>query len=272
MKTRGERIAMLTAYDYRSARLFDAAGVDALLVGDSLGMVVLGHDSTVPVTLEDIIHHTRPVVRGASRALVVADLPFMTYTVSQQQALTNAARLVQEGGAQAVKLEGGRTLAPTVEALVRSGIPVMGHIGLTPQAILRLGGYRVQGRDKVAAQQLLDDAKALEEAGAFGIVLELIAAPLADRITEHVSVPTIGIGAGVGCDGQIQVMHDILGYDIPGEFVPKHAKAFASLGQTVLDGVKNYVAEVRGGQFPASEHSFSMEESVLKALGHDAEA
>jgi 3-methyl-2-oxobutanoate hydroxymethyltransferase len=267
MKTRGERITMLTAYDYRSARLFDAAGVDGLLVGDSLGMVVLGHETTVPVTVDDVIHHCRPVARAAHRALVVADLPFMSYTASREQALTNAARLVQEGGAQAVKLEGGRAVAGTVEALVASGVPVMGHIGLTPQSILRFGGYRVQGRDKAAAQQLIDGARALEEAGAFAVVLELVAAPVADRITEVLKIPTIGIGAGAACDGQIQVMHDILGYDVPGGFVPKHARHFANVGETILEAVKQYVSEVRGGEFPTEAQSFTMDESVLKALG-----
>ena len=271
MKTRGERITMLTAYDYRSAQLFDAAGVDGLLVGDSLGMVVHGHETTVPVTVEDIIHHCRPVARGATRALVVADLPFMSYTVSREQALANAARLVQEGGAQAVKLEGGRAVAGTIDALVTAGIPVMGHIGLTPQAILRFGGYRVQGRDKVAAQALLDDARALEEAGAFGIVLELVAAPVADRISERLKIPTIGIGAGEACDGQIQVMHDILGYDVPDGFVPKHAKRYADLGAVILDAVTHYVADVRAGQFPTEAQSFTMDESVLKALGEPLE-
>jgi 3-methyl-2-oxobutanoate hydroxymethyltransferase len=271
MKARGERITMLTAYDYRSARLFDVAGVDGLLVGDSLGNVVLGHETTVPVTVDDIVHHCRPVARAAQRALVVADLPFMSYTVGREQAMTNGARLVQEGGAQAVKLEGGRAVAGTVDALVTAGIPVMGHIGLTPQSILRFGGYRVQGRDKAAAQALLDDARALEDSGAFAVVLELVAAPVADRITEVLKVPTIGIGAGAACDGQIQVMHDILGYDVPGSFIPKHAKPFANVGETVLDAVKRYVEDVRGGSFPTDAQSFTMDESVLKALGEPGE-
>jgi 3-methyl-2-oxobutanoate hydroxymethyltransferase len=271
MKARGERITMLTAYDYRSARLFDAAGVDGLLVGDSLGNVVLGHETTVPVTVDDIVHHCRPVARAVQRALVVADLPFMSYTVGREQAMTNGARLVQEGGAQAVKLEGGRAVAGTVDALVTAGIPVMGHIGLTPQSILRFGGYRVQGRDKAAAQALLDDARALEDSGAFAVVLELVAAPVADRITEVLKVPTIGIGAGAACDGQIQVMHDILGYDVPGSFIPKHAKPFANVGETVLDAVKRYVEDVRGGSFPTDAQSFTMDESVLKALGEPGE-
>lgn len=267
MKTRGERITMLTAYDYRSALLFDAAGIDGLLIGDSLGMVMHGHETTVPVTVDDVIHHTRPVVRATQRALVVADLPFMSYTTSREQAMTNAARLVQEGGAQAVKLEGGRAVAGTIDALVTAGVPVMGHIGLTPQAILRFGGYRIQGRDKVAAQQLLDDARALEDAGAFGVVLELVAAPLAGRISEVLKIPTIGIGAGEACDGQIQVMHDILGYDLPGSFVPRHAKQFANVGDTILTAVKAYVAGVRAGTFPTNAQSVMMDESVVKALG-----
>jgi 3-methyl-2-oxobutanoate hydroxymethyltransferase len=271
LKARGERITMLTAYDYPSARIFDAAGVDGLLVGDSLGMVVLGHDTTVPVTLDDIVHHTRPVVRGAARALVVADLPFMTYTAGRKQAIASATRLVQEGGAQAIKLEGGRAYARTVDALVTGGIPVMGHLGLTPQSILRLGGYRVQGRDAATARALLDDARALEDAGAFALVLELVAAPLAERISQSLRIPTIGIGAGAGCDGQIQVMHDVLGYDLPGSFVPRHAKPFAQLGQLALDAAKHYVADVRAGAFPTSAQSFTMEESVLEALGDGAQ-
>jgi 3-methyl-2-oxobutanoate hydroxymethyltransferase len=266
MKARGERISMLTAYDYRSARIFDAAGVEGLLVGDSLGMVVLGHDTTIPVTLDDVVHHARAVARGAQRALVVADLPFMTYA-TRDQALASAARLVQDTGAQAVKLEGGTTVAETVRALVDAGLPVMGHIGLTPQSVLRFGGWRVQGRDEATARQLLDDAQALANAGAFAIVLELVPTALAARITAAVDVPTIGIGAGAGCDGQIQVMHDVLGFDLPGEFVPKHARVYAQLGQTALDAVKQYVADVRSCAFPTDEHGFSMEESVLKALG-----
>ncbi len=266
MKARGERITMLTAYDYPSARLFDEAGVDVILVGDSLGMVVLGHESTVPVTMDDILHHTRAVTRAVRRALVVADLPFMSYTISREQALANAARLIQEGGAQAVKLEGGRPVMPTVAALVESGIPVMGHLGLTPQSIHQFGGYRVQGREPAAAQRLLDDARALEDAGAFAVVLELIPAPLARRITAALQIPTIGIGAGVHCDGQVQVMHDILGYVPPGGFIPRHAKRYADLGATILVAVGRYLEEVRTGAFPTEAQSFSMEERVLAAL------
>jgi 3-methyl-2-oxobutanoate hydroxymethyltransferase len=257
---------MITAYDYRMARLFDAAGVDVLLVGDSLGMVVLGYDSTVPVTVEDILHHTRPVVRAVQRALVVADLPFMSYTISRELALANAARLIQDGGAHAVKLEGGRAVAPTVTAMVESGVPVFGHLGLTPQSILRFGTYRVQGRDQVTAQRLVGDAHALEDAGACGIVLELVPAPLAQRITSELKIPTIGIGAGAGCDGQVQVLHDILGFAAPEDHVPRHAKAYAGLGATILEATSRYIAEVRAGTFPTPDQSFTMEEQVLAAL------
>ncbi len=266
MKADGERITMLTAYDYRSARLFDAAGVDVLLVGDSLGMVVLGYDSTIPVTIEDMLHHTRPVARAARRALVLADLPFMSYTVSREQALTNAARLIQEGGAQAVKLEGGRAMAPVVAALTASGIPVVGHLGLTPQSIHRFGGNRVQGRDQATAQRLVGDAHVLEDAGASAVVLELVPSALAARISAELKIPTVGIGAGPDCDGQVQVMHDLLGYGGPAERIPRHAKTYASLGATVAEAVGRYVAEVREGAFPGEEHGFTMEESVLAAL------
>jgi 3-methyl-2-oxobutanoate hydroxymethyltransferase len=266
MKARGERITMLTAYDYRSARLFDLAGVDVLFVGDSLGMVVLGYDSTIPVTVEDMVHHTRPVARAARRALVLADLPFMSYTISQELALANAARLIQEGGAQAVKLEGGRAVAPAVAAMVESGIPVVGHLGLTPQSIHRFGGHRVQGRDQATAQLLVGDAHALEDAGASAIVLELIPSALAERITTALKIPTIGIGAGPDCDGQVQVMHDLLGFAAPGDRIPRHAKLYADLGATILDAAGRYVAEVRAGTFPTEANSFTMEEGVLAAL------
>jgi len=266
MKARGERIVMLTAYDYPSARLFDAAGVDVLLVGDSLGMVVLGHESTIPVTMDDMVHHTKAVARGTRRALVVADLPFMSYSLGREQALANAARLIQEGGAQAVKLEGGEPVARTVEAIVESGIPVMGHLGLTPQSIHRFGGYPVQGRDRTTAQRLLEDARALEAAGAFALVLELVPAALAQRITAALQIPTIGIGAGPHCDGQVQVMHDLLGYGPVDAFVPKHAKRFANLGPIIAEAVGRYAAEVRAGTFPGEDQSFTMDERVLESL------
>jgi 3-methyl-2-oxobutanoate hydroxymethyltransferase len=266
MKAEGERITMITAYDYRSARLFDAAGVDVLFVGDSLGMVVLGYDSTIPVTVDDMVHHTRPVARAAQRALVLADLPFMSYTVSREQAMHNATRLIQEGGAHAVKLEGGRAVAPAVAALVESGIPVVGHLGLTPQSIHRFGGHRVQGRDQVTAQRLVGDAHALEDAGASAIVLELVPSALAERITGALKIPTIGIGAGPACDGQVQVMHDLLGFTSPGDRIPRHAKPYADLGATILDAATRYVAEVRAGTFPTEAQGFTMEEGVLAAL------
>lgn len=264
-KRSGQKITMLTAYDYTMARLLDAAGVDALLVGDSLGMTVLGYETTIPVTLEDIIHHTRAVVRGTQRALVVADLPFLTYQVSEQEALRNAGRLIQEGGAQAVKLEGGRSVAPTVQRIVEAGIPVMGHLGLTPQSIHRFGGYRVQGKTRRSAQALLDDARALERAGVFAIVLELVPAELARLITSEVGVPTIGIGAGPYCDGQVQVINDILGLDP--EFQPRHARRYAPLGEQIQQIVRRYVAEVQEGLFPEDAHSTHIDPQVLEGLG-----
>jgi 3-methyl-2-oxobutanoate hydroxymethyltransferase len=264
MKQKGRRIPMLTAYDYTSARLIEAAGIHFILVGDSLGMVMLGYDSTLPVTLDAIIHHARAVVRGTAKALVVADLPFMTYNVSLELALQNAGRLMQEGGVQAVKLEGGHYIAPTVKRLTDCGIPVMGHLGLTPQAIHQLSGFRVQGRTAEAAQRLLDDALALQAAGAFSIVLELVPTELARHISQQLTIPTIGIGAGAGCDGQVQVMHDMLGlYD---DFVPKHAKQYATLGLSIRAAVAQYAEEVQKGEFPAAEQSFNMDETVLHTL------
>lgn len=264
MKRKGERIAMLTAYDYTTARLVEAAGVPFLLVGDSLGMVMLGYDSTLPVTLDAVIHHAQAVVRGTTSALVVADLPFMTYNVSAELALQNAGRLMQEAGVQAVKLEGGRYVAATVKQLTECGIPVMGHLGLTPQAVHQLSGFRVQGRTVHSAQQLLDDALALEEAGAFSLVLELVPTELARRISQTLTIPTIGIGAGAGCDGQVQVIHDMLGlYE---DFVPKHTKHYAKLGSAIREAVSHYVEDVQSGQFPTAEQSFGMDETVLDSL------
>lgn len=256
MKQRGEKIPMLTAYDYATARLVEQAGVPIILVGDSLGMVVLGYDSTIPVTLEDIIHHTKAVVRGTQRAIVVADMPFLTYQVSAEEALRNAGRLLKETGCTAVKLEGGATVAPTVKRLVDAGIPVMGHLGLTPQSVNQLGGYKVQARTPAAAAKLVSDAKALEEAGAFAIVLETIPAKVAQCVTERVSVPTIGIGAGPYCDGQVQVLHDFLG--LFQDFVPRHAKQYAQVGQVILEAVRAYIGEVQTGAFPTAKHSFGM--------------
>ena len=267
MKQRGEKIAMLTAYDYATARIIDEAGIPLILVGDSLGMVVLGYESTIPVTIEDMLHHTKAVVRGTKCALVVGDMPFMTYHTSIAEAQRNAARFIQEGGAQAVKLEGGVTVAEKVNAIVNCGIPVMGHIGLTPQSINQLGGYKVQGRTEETAKRLLEDAEALEQAGAFAVVLETVPTPLATLITQKISIPTIGIGAGVGCDGQVQVVSDILGLFT--DFVPKHAKQYARLADIIRAAVTNYDREVKAGTFPTEEQSFSMDESILAGLTHE---
>ena len=264
MKAEGKKIPMVTAYDYTSACLADQAGIPILLVGDSLGMVVLGYESTVKVTIDDILHHTKAVVRGAKQALVVADMPFMTYHIDQSQALTNAARLIQEGGAQTVKLEGGENVADTVHRMVESGIPVMGHIGLTPQSINSFGGYRVQGRDREEAAKLLRDAKALEDAGAYAIVLELVPTPLAGLISRQLTVPTIGIGAGVECDGQVQVLHDMLGLFT--DFVPRHAKQYAQLAESIKGAFAQYVQDVKCGSFPTGKQSFGMDEAILEEL------
>ncbi len=248
MKERGERIVMLTAYDATMARLFDRAGVDLLLVGDSLGNVILGLDTTNPVTMEAMIHHTRAVTRGASRALVVADLPFLSYQVSPEQAIQNAARLFQEGGAAAVKLEGGRPVANTVRRLTEAGLPVMGHVGLTPQHVHYLGGMRQQARNEQGAQDLLLDALALEDAGAFAVVLEAIPDAVAEAVTSRLKIPTIGIGAGPHCNGQVLVSYDALGlFD---SFVPPFVKQYAALGQMVLRAAQDYANDVREGVFP----------------------
>jgi len=250
MKERGERIVMLTAYDATMTRLFDRAGMDLLLVGDSLGNVILGLDTTIPVTLDEIIHHTRAVTRAASRALVVADMPFLTYQVTAEEAMRNAARLFQEGGAAAVKLEGGRAVAETVRRITAAGLPVMGHIGLTPQHVHRLGGMRQQARNDEAAQELIADALALEDAGAFAIVLEAIPDAVAEEVTSRLKIPTIGIGAGPHCDGQVLVSYDALGlFDA---FVPPFVKQYAQLGELIMDAAKNYANDVRQGVFPES--------------------
>lgn len=264
MKARGEKIPMITAYDYTTARIADAAEIPILLVGDSLGMVVLGYDSTIPVTMEDMIHHVKMVVRGSQQALIVGDMPFMSYQIDTSQALTNAARLLQEGGAQTVKLEGGETVAETVHRIVAAGIPVMGHIGLTPQSVNAFGGYRVRGRERQEAIQLFKDARALEEAGAYAVVLELVPTPLAELISKRLTIPTIGIGAGPGCDGQVQVLHDMLG--IFTDFVPKHAKRYANLADTMKNALTEYAKEVREGAFPTAKHSFNMDQSILDEL------
>ena len=264
-KADGKRFAMITAYDYPSARLVEQVGIPIILVGDSVGSVVLGYESTVPVTMEDILYHTRAVVRATSKAIVLADMPFMSYQANADDAVRNAGRLLQEGGATAVKLEGGSHVAPLVRRMVESGIPVMGHLGLTPQSVNQFGGHKVQGKTPAAAAKLLNDARALEEAGAFAVVLETIPAPLAQMVTERISIPTIGIGAGPHCDAQVQVFHDMLGiYD--DRRTLKHAKRYAVLGETIREAVRSYIGEVEGGEFPTKEHSFEMDEATLTEL------
>ncbi len=254
MKKKGEKIAMLTAYDYSTAFIMDQAGIDIVLIGDSLGNVVLGYDSTLPVTMEDIIHHTKPVVRAVKRAMVISDMPFMSYQASIEGGMINAGRLVKEGGAHAVKLEGGREVAELTHRLVSAGIPVMAHIGLTPQSVHQLGGYKVQGKDNAQARRLVEDAKVLDEAGAFAIVLECVPALLGREITESVQMATIGIGGGVHCDGQVLVVNDMLG--MFERFTPKFVKKYANLAKQSGDAFKQYITEVKKGAFPGKEHSF----------------
>ncbi|HEY8142211.1 MAG TPA: 3-methyl-2-oxobutanoate hydroxymethyltransferase [Kofleriaceae bacterium] len=254
MKQRGERIAMLTCYDASFARLLDESHVDVLLVGDSLGMVIQGHDTTLPVTLEEMIYHCRAVARGAGRAHVVGDMPFMSYQTSVEQALANAGRLIKEGSAHSVKLEGGAQHAPLVSQLVACGIPVMGHIGLTPQSFHQLGGFKIQGRDSGAAERLMADALALEEAGAYAVVLEGIPAEIAAEITAALSIPTIGIGAGVGCDGQVLVLYDVLGMN--DSFKPRFVRTYEGLATRIRTAVDAYVADVQAGAFPSDAESF----------------
>ncbi|MEW5761873.1 MAG: 3-methyl-2-oxobutanoate hydroxymethyltransferase [Bacillota bacterium] len=263
-KREGRRLTVLTAYDFPLARLVDAAGIDAILVGDSVGNAVLGYENTLPVTMEEMLHHVKAVARGAKRAMVVADMPFLSYQVSREEALRNAGRFLKEGGAQAVKLEGGQEVADTVAALVAAGIPVMGHIGLTPQAVHQLGGYRVQGKDLAAAQKLVGDARALAAAGAFAVVLECVPAPLARHITERVEVPTIGIGAGPDCDGQVLVIHDLLGlHEGP---VPRFVKQYATLHAQIAAALARYREEVLQGTFPGEAHSYGMPAEVLAEI------
>ncbi len=264
MKRRKEKIPMLTAYDYVTAKIVDEADVPLILVGDTLGMVILGYESTIPVTMEEMIHHTKAVVRGVKKSLIIGDMPFMTYHITVSDALYNAARFIQEGGAQAVKLEGGEIVAEKVRRLVECGIPVMGHIGLTPQSVHQLGGFKVRGKAAEEAKKLLNDARILEEAGAFAIVLECIPAPLSKLITEKLSIPTIGIGAGPDCDGQVQVVSDILG--LYTEFVPKHTKQYARLAGEIKTAVSSYVSEVKSLSFPTMEQSYTMDASLIKQL------
>ena len=263
-KAKGEKLSMLTAYDYSTAKLEDESGINGILVGDSLGNVVLGYEDTVSVTMEDIIHHGAAVARGAKNALVVVDMPFMSYEVTVEDAVRNAGRLMKEGRAGAVKLEGGVRVAEQIRAIVKAGIPVMGHIGLTPQSINVFGGFKVQGKSEEAARALLADAKAVEEAGAFAVVIEAVPAALAQMITDAVSIPTIGIGAGAGCDGQILVYQDMLG--MFSDFTPKFVKRYANVGEVMREAFANYAAEVASGAFPTEEHTYKIKDDVLEKL------
>lgn len=263
-KTKGEKLTMLTAYDYSMAKLIDESEVNGILVGDSLGMVCLGYEDTLSVTMEDMIHHTKAVARGAKNALIVGDMPFMSYQTSIYDAVCNAGRLIKEGNANAVKLEGGAAVAEQVSAIVKASIPVMGHLGLTPQSVNAFGGFKVQGKSEDAARKLIEEAQILEEAGAFAIVLECVPAKLAELITRKVSIPTIGIGAGKGCDGQILVYQDMLG--MFSDFKPKFVKQFSDVGRHMREGFKQYIEEVKSGSFPAKEHEFKINEEVLEKL------
>jgi 3-methyl-2-oxobutanoate hydroxymethyltransferase len=262
-RSKGARLAMLTAYDYPTAKLVAEAGVDLILVGDSLGMVVLGYDSTVPVTMDDMVHHTKAARRGAPQAFVIADLPFLSYG-TLDEALVNSARLMKDAGADSVKLEGGKEVAPLVEGLVRAGVPVLGHVGLTPQTASALGGYRLQGKDEENARRIVEGAQALEEAGCWGVVLELVPAPLARLITEKISIPTIGIGAGAHCDGQVLVFHDLVG--MFSGFTPTFVKRYTEAGTAIRDAVAQYAEEVRSGTFPSESQAFSMKDEILKKI------
>ncbi|MFQ7291946.1 MAG: 3-methyl-2-oxobutanoate hydroxymethyltransferase [Monoglobales bacterium] len=263
-KSKGEKLSMLTAYDYSTAALIDRAGINSILVGDSLGMVMLGYEDTLSVTMEDMIHHSAAVARGAKNALVVADMPFMSYQTSVYDAVVNAGRLMKEGRADAVKLEGGAKFCPQVRAIVDASIPVVGHIGLTPQSVNMFGGFKVQGKSLEAARQLVKDAQALEQAGAFAIVLEGIPSKLAEVITASVNIPTIGIGAGAGCDGQVLVYQDMLG--MYSDFVPKFVKKFAEVGEAMTAAFKEYDKEVKEGTFPAKEHCYKIDEGIIEQL------
>ena len=255
---------MLTAYDYTTAKLLDESGVDSILVGDSLGMVVLGYDDTLSVTMEDMIHHSAAVARGAKNALVITDMPFMSYQTSVYDAVVNAGRLVKEGKAQAVKLEGGIEFCEHIKAIVKASIPVCAHIGLTPQSINAFGGFKVQGKGKEEAQRLLDEARAVEEAGAFAIVLECVPAKLAKKISESISIPTIGIGAGAGCDGQVLVYQDMLA--MYSDFKPKFVKQYAQIGSVMKDAFRQYIDEVKSGAFPSEEHTFKIDDDIIENL------
>lgn len=263
-RLRQEKISMLTSYDYSTAAMVDAAGIDMILVGDSLGMVVLGYENTLAVTMDDMIHHTKAVARATSRSMVVGDMPFLSYHISPQEAVRNAGRFIQEAGAQAVKLEGGIERVDTVKAIVDAQIPVVGHIGLTPQSVNQLGGFRVQGKDLEGARKLIEDARAMEAAGAFAIVLECVPTQLAQKITEEISIPTIGIGAGPYCDGQVLVINDMLGM-FKGH-IPKFVKKYVNLEPLIMEALQTYKLEVEQGTFPAAEHGFTIKDDVLEKL------
>ncbi len=263
-KESGEKVTMLTAYDYSMARLIDEAGINMILVGDSLGMVMLGYEDTLSVTMEDMIHHTAAVARGANNALVVADMPFMSYQTSVYDAVCNAGRLMKEGRAQAVKLEGGQEFAEHIRAITKASIPVVAHLGLTPQSLNAFGGFKVQGKSEEAARKLMEDAKAVEEAGAVAVVLECVPAKLAELITKQLHIPTIGIGAGAGCDGQVLVYQDMLA--MFGDFKPKFVKQFAEVGTMMKEAFAKYSEEVKSGVFPAAEHTFKIDDDVIEKL------
>ena len=263
-KEKGEKLTMLTAYDYSTAKLEDEAGVNMILVGDSLGMVMLGYEDTLSVTMEDMLHHTKAVARGAKNAMIVADMPFMSYQTSVYDAVKNAGRLIKEGRAQAVKLEGGAAVSAQIRAITDAQIPVMAHIGLTPQSINAFGGFRVQGKTLERAREIIEEAKIVEEAGAFAVVLECVPALLAEKITKELKIPTIGIGAGAGCDGQVLVYQDMLG--MYGDFVPKFAKKFADAGEVIRNGFGGYIKAVKDGTFPSEEHTFKISPDVISEL------
>lgn len=263
-KAKGEKITMLTAYDYSMAKIIDSSGINGILVGDSVGMVCLGYEDTISVTMEDMIHHTRAVARGTENALVVADMPFMSYQTSVYDAVFNAGRLMKEGRAQCVKIEGGVDMCDRIEAITKASIPVMAHIGLTPQSVNSLGGFKVQGKSEEAAKELIEAAKAVEKAGAFSVVLECVPAKLSEIISKEISIPTIGIGAGASCDGQILVYQDMLG--MFNDFTPKFVKKYADLGATMTEAFKAYIEDVSKGIFPALEHGFKISEEVISKL------
>lgn len=263
-KERNEKLTMLTAYDYSTAKLIDSCGINGILVGDSLGMVCLGYEDTLSVTMEDMIHHTKAVSRGGANTLIVADMPFMTYQTSTYDAVVNAGRLIKEGRAHAVKLEGGVDIFNQIQSIVNSSIPVMGHIGLTPQSVNAFGGFKVQGRDELAAKKLIEDALAVEAAGAFAVVLEGVPSKLASLITKKLNIPTIGIGAGAGCDGQVLVYQDMLG--MFSDFTPKFVKKYENIGEKMKNAFSNYIDEVKTEVFPSEEHSFKINEDIIEKL------